>query len=230
MADEIWKEVMLMGKIIMVSSYGRIKGFRGSLVELQKTSNGYLAFKYWNGKCVNNKLVHRLVAEAFIPNPENKPEVDHINSVRDDNRVENLRWASRKENQNNPITLKKTSNSSKGRILSKETRTKMSQSKMGNKNSLGYKWTDEQKAKLIGRKYTPVNYTPEVRAKISNARKDMAKPISQFTSDGVFIAHFNSAREAAEFLNICKRNIDYCIAGKQKTCKGFIFKRKEGLS
>ena len=42
--------------------------------------------------------VHRLIAEAFIPNPENKCDVDHINRIRHDNRIENLRWATRSEN------------------------------------------------------------------------------------------------------------------------------------
>jgi hypothetical protein len=53
------------------------------------TSDRYLIFK--------NKSIHRLIAETFIPNPENKPYVNHINSNRLDNRIENLEWVSQEE-------------------------------------------------------------------------------------------------------------------------------------
>ena len=53
----------------------------------------------------HNHLVHRVVAEAFIKNPQNKKEVDHINGDRSDNRLSNLRWATSHENHLNPLTL-----------------------------------------------------------------------------------------------------------------------------
>lgn len=57
--------------------------------------------------------VHRMVAETFIPNPENKPQVDHIDTNRFNNRIDNLRWVTQSENNLNPITRKHISKSMK---------------------------------------------------------------------------------------------------------------------
>ena len=62
--------------------------------------------------------IHRLVAKTFLPNPENKPCVDHINGNRADNRIENLRWVSHKENCNNPNTKYKQIYSSNRKVWS----------------------------------------------------------------------------------------------------------------
>ena len=62
---------------------------------------GYRRMAIWNNQGKKQLYVHRLVAIHYIPNPENKPEVDHKNRIRDDNRVENLRWATISENEFN---------------------------------------------------------------------------------------------------------------------------------
>ena len=79
-----------------VSDQGRAK-INGILVEFSKDRK-YYSFA--------SELFHRIVAKLFVPNPENKPFVDHINTNTHDNRSENLRWVTRKENNNNPLTKK----------------------------------------------------------------------------------------------------------------------------
>lgn len=108
---EIWKDIKGYEGLYQVSNLGRVRSLgngnssnsKFKIRKLDKSSK-YYRIILSNNKKRDKYLVHRLVAEAFIPNPENKPEIDHKNTDVTDNRVENLRWVTRVENLNNPIT------------------------------------------------------------------------------------------------------------------------------
>ena len=80
-----------------MSNLGHVKGPRGSNKPF-KNRDGYLVATLYTNSKPRRTGVHRLVALAFIPNPEDKPQINHKNGVRTDNRPENLEWATCSEN------------------------------------------------------------------------------------------------------------------------------------
>lgn len=78
--------------------------------------NGYLRVTLYKKRKPYYKNIHKLVADAFIPNPDNKPCVGHKDCNKNNNRVDNLYWCTYKENNNHPITKKRRSETKKGQI------------------------------------------------------------------------------------------------------------------
>lgn len=105
--EEVWKDIEGYPHY-KVSSLGNVmsnhKG-KWRLLKLNHQYAGYLRVTLFNNSGPKTKRVHRLVAEAFIPNTENKETVDHINGIRTDNSVENLRWCSIKENNSAELSV-----------------------------------------------------------------------------------------------------------------------------
>lgn len=81
-----------------ISNLGRVKNSKESILKPNITKKGYHRIQLVNGKKYRNFMVHRLVAEAFIKNPLNRPIVNHIDGIKTNNKISNLEWVTSSEN------------------------------------------------------------------------------------------------------------------------------------
>lgn len=96
---EFWKDIKGYEGLYQVSNIGQVKSLRrNKILKPAPDDKGYLTVGLHKNKKQKTFRIHRLVAEAFLPNEEELPEVDHINRDRADNRVCNLQWISHIEN------------------------------------------------------------------------------------------------------------------------------------
>lgn len=95
------KDILGYEGLYAITSCGKVWSYRRKMfLKPSISQKGYAYVSLMKDGASKKFRVHRLVAEAFIPNPENKPEVNHINEVKTDNYVSNLEWATRVENMN----------------------------------------------------------------------------------------------------------------------------------
>lgn len=211
--NEIWKDVHFIEdgevwdyrNLYQVSNFGRVKSLKygkEKILKAIKNKNGYLHITLCKSNKAKQFLIHRLVAHMFCSGFFNKAEVDHIDTNRQNNNADNLRWCKHKENCNNDLSKKHYSEPKK-----EETKRKLSEAHKGKTLS------DEHKRKMseaMKGKYKGENHP------------NLGKLIDRFTLDGKYIdTHYQFEYVQMGFNH---GNIYNCCKGKHKTHKGFIFK------
>lgn len=229
--EEIWKDIKGYENLYQVSNIGRVKSLERIIINslgrkktvkeriLKQTKHkaGYYRIGLDREGKRKNYLVHRLVAQAFIPNPYNLPECNHKDENPLNNCIENLEWCDHKYNINYGTRTERASEKMKGHIVSQETRNKISK-KIEGENHPNY-------GKYLSQ---------ETRNKIGNANRNgkCSKSVLQYDLDGNLIAEFPSTMEVERQLGFNSGNISMCCLNKPKykTYKGFIWKYKESVA
>ena len=101
--EEIWRDIEGYEGLYKVSNFGRVKSLKYGkerILKPVKNGCGYIFVNLCKNREMNHYFVHRLVAKSFISNPQNLPEVNHLDENKENNRVENLEWCDHKYNIN----------------------------------------------------------------------------------------------------------------------------------
>lgn len=107
---EIWKDIQGYEGLYQVSNFGRVKSLdrklknrwgdfiRSGKVMVTNKSNRYFAINLFTNWQFKHCKIHKLVAAAFVPNPNNKPQINHIDGIKSNNHADNLEWVTQAEN------------------------------------------------------------------------------------------------------------------------------------
>ena len=253
---EIWKDILGYEGLYQVSNYGNVMSLSFGpkntsftyIKQLLKTSNsstGYVHVQlYKNGKS-QTVNVHRLVANAFVENPFNKPEVNHIDSNRSNNHAYNLEWVTHSENlkkRNRILPSIKNSNLSVchilqyslngqfikewndiddiSRSLNFQRNNIISCTKGFRKSSYGYIWKWHIPGSQIETNIPP-------RISLTGKAEKKCRKIGQYDIHGNLIKIWSSYKEIQKDINFGAKsigNICKCAGKMRKSAYGFIWK------
>lgn len=256
---EQWKDIEGYEGLYQVSSTGRVRSLdrvdcagnlrKGNIKIPSLNSKGYLNIHLWKDGRRKSCRVHQLVANAFVPNLENKPQIDHINTIKTDNYYKNLRWCTPIENSHNELSRqhhleavrsedfrRKVSIAHKRENLSEETRRKISEAHKGkviseeHRRKIGEasKKRCGEKSPMFGR-----HLSEETKRKISEAHKgensSLSKKVEIFKENislGVFPCTMELERKSEELFGtkLFGTAISAVCLGKLKQYKGYTFR------
>lgn len=188
MKEEIWKPINGYENIYLISSYGRVWNIKYNKIMKNQQKHGYLALTLTKDKKQKGYLIHRLVALHFIPNPNNYPQVNHMDENKQNNHVENLEWCTSQYNNNYGTRNKRISKKNKHKPKSHETRLKISKSKMGQCASEETKRKLSELKRGAGNPFYGKRHSNETKEKISKANS------GRIVSDEVKLKISNSTK------------------------------------
>lgn len=210
--NEIWKDIKGYEGYYQVSNFGRVKSIErdiphgnriihlhSKILKNRYDAGGYIRISLCKNGVQKSFALHRLVAEHFIPNPNNLPQINHKDENKENNNVDNLEWCTPKYNTNYGTRTERASNTAKGKIFTIDQRQKISQALKGHKTS------------------------EETKNKISKA---LSKPVYQYDLNYNLIKIWKNAQEPKQLgLPYDPTCINKCCRGQLKTYKKFLWKR-----
>lgn len=217
--EEIWKEIQGYEGEYAVSNKGRVRNKKnGKILAGAYDGYGYRFVKLYKANSKPKQIkVHRLVALAFIPNPDNLPYINHIDENKGNNNVENLEWCTASQNQRHSAHQK----SCKIKQITKDGElVKVWESFMQIERETDYNRSNIIqccKGKLRSAHGYRWQYLDPDSQKVYN------RPVAALTKDGEFIAEYKSAAEAARGLKITPTQICLCLKGTYKSVHGLRF-------
>lgn len=202
---EVWKDIKGYEGLYIISSFGNVKSlnYRRSgvarLLKLRYTTSGYHNITLSDNGSKKDRMVHRLVAETFIPNPKDLPQVNHKDENKLNNNVENLEWCTAEYNTNYGTGIERMAKSQTGKRHTYEQRKARSERMKGLRAG--------EKHPMFGKRHTK-----EAIQKMTESRK---KPVICIDTG----QKFDSAKEAGEFVG--STTVGDCCNGKYKTSGGY---------
>lgn len=243
--NEIWNPIKNYENLYEVSNTGKVRSIdrkivdknnkvkiiKGKLHKLYVTKSGYVATCLYKNSQPKMYRVHRLVAETFIPNPNNLPQINHIDENKENNHVNNLEWCSASENG-----IRKTKKGEKKVLQYDKEGNFIKEWESIKKASieLNIKYSTLQEAVKHNRfcsecfwKYYSNDYPNKIEVNISIF---CGRPVYQYDLNGNFIKEWNKISEIVSELGCDKSGINkICREKNGYTYKGFQWRYKDDI-